>query len=371
MKSRVAIFILLHVFLSFIVWAEDSAELRIIAKDISLRRQQLSKDHAGTIAQLMEDANRISNLIEKGRLTPQEKVGAHYYRALAWSGINASYHSDGKKTDEPLARQTLAELDKVIAAGIEYPPLGATVSNALYTAGIVAKNYLRADALGYAYWRKCAALEHAGCMNIMADAMLTGKGNQKVDFRQAIEYHLKVFNTGTQYRCAGAYSARSIAGIQYFTGTPAPQGDELTWLKKAYELLDQLKSRDWDVRVCGKSDMLIDEFLYRLARGDRQEKLLDEASAQLEPDSNTSQAIIGFLSGLITPLGFSAAVTHAKTDPAKCAAYFDALWYEEVTRRHDLAGQYYQRIVDLGQSTCEVEILFARKFKFAPEAKAD
>jgi hypothetical protein len=371
MKSRVAIFILLPLFLSFIVWAEDSEELRIITRDISLRRQQYGNDHERTIAQLMDDANRISNLITKGRLTPQEKAGAHYYRALAWSGINALHHSDGKKTDEPLARQTLAELDKMIAAGIEYPALGATVSNALYTAGIVAKNYLRADALGYAYWRKCAALEHAGCMNIMADALLTGKGNQKVDFPQAIEYHLKVFNTGIQYRCAGAYSARSIAGIEYFTGTPAPQGDELTWLKKAYKLLDQLKSRDGDVRVCGKSDMLIDEFLYRLARGDRQEKLLDEASAVLEPDSNTSQAIIGYLSGQITPLGFSATVTHAKTEPAKCAAYFDALWYEEVTRRHDLARQHYQRMVDLGKSTCEVEILFARKFKFTPEAKAD
>jgi len=370
MKSRLALALLLS-FTTSLVWSQGSAELRSVAQDIYRISHNPGPDHSQTIGQLMVDAGRLTNLIDKGGLTAEQIAAAKFHRAAAWAHINSLNYSDGKKIDEPLARQTLAELDKWIAAGIEYPPLGATTREALYMAGSVAKVMLRSDALGYSYWQKCAALEHAGCMNIMADATLTGRGNQKVDFRQAIEYHLKVFNTGIQYRCAGAYSAKTIAGIEYFTGTPAPQGDELTWLKKAYDLLDQLKSRDGDLKVCGRSDMLIDEFLYRLARGDRQEKLLDEASGELEPDSNTTQAIIGFLSGLITPLGFSAAVTHAKTEPAKCGAYFDALWYEEMTGRHDLARQYYQRIVDLGKSTCDVEILFARKFKFTPEAKAD
>ncbi len=319
----------------------------------------------------MVDAGRMTNLIDKGDLTAEQIAAAKYHRAAAWAHINSLNYSDGKKIDEPLARQTLAELDKWIAAGVEYPPLGATIREALYMAGSVAKVLLRSDALGYAYWQKCAALEHAGCMNIMANARITGVGNQKVDFRQAIEYHLKVFNTGIQYRCAGAVSAQSVAGIEYFTGTPAPQGDELTWLQKAYGLLDQLKAREGDGKVCGRSDMMIDEFLYRLARGDRQEKLLDEASAQLEPDSGTTQALIGFLSGQITPSGFSATVAHAKTEGAKCEAYFDALWFEEVTKRHDLARKFYQSLIDMGTSTCDVEMVFARKFKFTPEAKAN
>ncbi len=371
MKSRLCLFILVFLFQPFIVWSQDYAELRVIARDIYNKRHDRGRDHERTITQLMEDANRLSNLIEKGGLTPQETAAANYYRASAWAQVNSLHYSDGKKIDERLARQTLAELDKMIAAGTEYPALGATIREALYTAGSVAKIQLHSDTLGYSYWQKCAALDHAGCMNIMANARLTGAGDQKIDFREAINYHLKVFDTGIQYRCAGALSAQGIAAIAYFTGTTAPQGDELAWLKKAYGLLDQLQSSVRDASVCGRSDMMIDEFLYRLARGDRQEKLLDEASAHLEPDSHTTQAIIGFLSGQITPNGFSVAVAQAKTEGAKCDAYFDALWYEELMKRHDLAHQYYQNLVDVGHSACDVELVFARKFKFDPQRKAE
>lgn len=364
MKSRLALVFFLLLFTTSFVWSQDSAELRSVAQDIYRISHKPGQDHSQIIGQLMVDAGRMTNLIDKGGLTAEQIAAAKYHRAAAWAHINSLNYQDGKKIDQPLARQTLAELDKWIAAGIEYPPLGATIREALYMAGSVAKVQLRSDAVGYSYWQKCAALDHAGCMNIMANARITGVGNQKVDFREAIEFHVKVFNTGIQYRCAGALSAQSIAAIAYFTGTTAPQGDELTWLQKSYALLDQLKSRDGDTKVCGRSDMMIDEFLYRLARGDRNENLLDEASALLEPNSNTSQAIIGFFSGQITPNGFSAAVAHAKTEPAKCTAYFDALWYEELTKRHDLARQYYKNIVDLGHSTCDVEMVFARKFKF-------
>jgi hypothetical protein len=370
MKSRLALVLLLS-FTTLLVWSQGSAELRSVAQDIYRISHKPVSDHSQIIGQLMVDAGRMTNLIDKGGLTPEQIAAAKFHRAAAWAHINSLNYHDGKKIDEQLARQTLAELDKWIAAGIEYPPLGATIREALYTAGSVAKIQLHSDTLGYSYWQKCAALDHAGCMNIMANARLTGIGNQKIDFREAINYHLKVFDTGIQYRCAGALSAQGIAAIAYFTGTTAPQGDELTWLKKAYGLLDQLQSRERDASVCGRSDMMIDEFLYRLARGDRQEKLLDEASAHVEPDSNTTQAIIGFLSGQITPNGFSVVVAQAKTEGAKCDAYFDALWYEELMKRHDLAHQYYQNLVDLGHSACDVELVFARKFKFEPQRKTE
>ena len=139
MKSRLCLFILVFLFQPFIVWSQDYAELRVIARDIYNKRHDRGRDHERTITQLMEDANRLSNLIEKGGLTPQETAAANYYRASAWAQVNSLHYSDGKKIDERLARQTLAELDKMIAAGTEYPALGATIREALYTAGSVAK----------------------------------------------------------------------------------------------------------------------------------------------------------------------------------------------------------------------------------------
>jgi len=361
---------LLLLFSSFIGWTQDSKELNNIALDIEQRRYQLSANREQTISELSALAKRISILIENGKLAPPEMAAAYYYRAIAWTQINSLHYLDGKRMDEALARQVLTDLDKLIAGGIEYPPLGVRTSEELYVAGSVAIMQLHSESLAFSYWRKCAALDHAGCLNIMANATLTGAGKQKVDFQEAINYHLKVFNTGTKYHCAGAYSAQSIASIGYFTGTATPQGDELFWIERALDLTDQMASEDKGQKPCVRSNMLIDEFLYRLARGDRQDALLYDASTQPELDPNSTQAVVGFISGQLTPRGFSSAVALAKNDVAKCSAYFSAIWYAELTNRHALARQYYQDMLNVHVPNCDIEILYARKFKFSPQAKS-
>jgi hypothetical protein len=363
---RLAIFFLILVSLSTsLIWAQDSVELRKLADGVIRARYGPGLDHMRTITELNKLAQQISALIEKSTLTPQENAAAYFYRGTARVQVMNLQYFEGKKIDEPLGLQALSDLDKVIADGIEYPQLGASTSEALYAAGSVAK-ILHSDSRAYSYWEKCAALDHAGCLNIMANARLTGDGHQKVDFHAAINYHLKVFNTGTRYHCAGAYSAQSIAAIGYFTGTATQQGDELDWIKRALDLADQLKAEDKKTEGCELSGMFIDEFLYRLARGDRQDALLDDASAKPTLDANATNAVVGLLSGRLTPNGFSSSMALAKTDLAKCSGYFRGLWYAELIKRHDLAQNYYQHILQRG---CATELLFARKFKRPSGAK--
>ena len=362
-----AIFLLILMSLSTLcAQAQDSVELRKLTDGVNRARYEPGADHAHTITKLNELAQQIGALLAEDTLTPQEKAGAYFFRGIARVQITNLQSLEGKKVDELLVRQALADLDKVIADGIEYPQLGVRISEALYAAGSAAaddRSFVRA----YAYWEKCAALDHAGCLNIMAEARLTGQGNQKVDFRAAIDYHLKVFNTGTRYHCAGAYSAQRIAAIAYFTGTATPQGDELDWIKKAVDLVDQLAAASNKAQGCELSGILIDEYLYQLARGERQDALLDSASGKPTLDANATNAVVGLLSGRLTPNGFSSAMGSVKTDLGKCSGYFRAMWYAEMAKRQDLAQNYYQQIQRM--PSCGTELLFVRKFKAPPGAR--
>lgn len=362
-----AIFALILMSLSTLcAQAQDSVELRKLTDAVNRARYEGGTNHAHTITELNELAQQISALIAKDTLTPKEKAAAYFFRGYARAYITNLQYLEGKKADELLIRQALSDLDQVIADGIEYPQLGARISEALYVAGSVAATD-RSFSRAYAYWEKCAALDHAGCLNIMAEARLTGQGNQKVDFRAAIDYHLEVFNTGTRYHCAGAYSAQRIAAIGYFTGTATPQGDEVYWIKKAVDLLDQLAAASNSAQGCELSGVLIDEFLYQLSRGDRQDALLDEASAKPTLDANSTNAVVGLLSGRLSQTGFSSAMALAKTDLLKCSGYFRGMWYAQIIKRQDLAQNYYQQL----QRTpnCGTELLFARKFKTPPGAR--
>ena len=153
MKSRLCLFILVFLFQPFIVWSQDYAELRVIARDIYNKRHERGRDHERTITQLMEDANRLSNLIEKGGLTPQETAAANYYRASAWAQVNSLHYSDGKKIDERLARQTLAELDKMIAAELNIRRWALPFARRFIRLARSPRSCLRSDAFGYSYWQ--------------------------------------------------------------------------------------------------------------------------------------------------------------------------------------------------------------------------
>jgi hypothetical protein len=105
----------------------------------------------------------------------------------------------------------------------DIPFRGVIVSNAEYMAGVIARNQVQSDSPEFTYISKCAEKGHAGCINIIASAHVTGRGGQQVDFIRALDLHNQVFDTATKFRCAGALSARSIASISVFHGRATPR----------------------------------------------------------------------------------------------------------------------------------------------------
>jgi len=224
---------------------QPSEEAPIAAVDLSTavqdvqRVQRKSERTKDEIPNLRQDVRVLNGVLGGRKLDASDALVAHYFRAVALTILNLTREHEGEAIDLPGARIARADLDKVISAKsvLTYVP-EVDKTNAEYWAGLVARNLLHDEPGGYSYWEKCASGGHAGCLNNLASARVTGAGGQKVDVQEALNLHTGVYNSGLRYHCAGAVSALAIAEINYFTGVRRPGDDELEWTQKADGLLD-------------------------------------------------------------------------------------------------------------------------------------
>jgi len=315
------------------------------------------------IPELKRDVHIFDMVLKGSKVNDVDAAVGHFYRAEGLRLINSAHEHEGEAFEPSAARGAIEDFDKVIALGSvsTYIP-AVNVANAEYLAGLVARNQVRSDSLAYKYWEKCAWQGHAGCMNVMASAKVTGDGGQKVDFNEALDLHTIVFNSGVRYRCAGALSALTIAEIVYFTGVRRPGDDELEWVNKSYALMDKLEAAEGNKNVCQRSGAEVAEFLLQLSRGQRKESILQDAAGRLSDESSTTRAVIQLFSGSANETEFEAAVQSSKSEGARCSAYFEAMWYSEIMKDTAAARRYHQHLSDIGKFHCGEELAFASKF---------
>jgi hypothetical protein len=156
----------------------------------------------------------------------------------------------------------------------------------------------------------------------------------------------------------------AIAEINYFTGVRRPGDDELEWTQKADGLLDQLESAENNRNACRRVEFEVEEFLFRLSRGHKDENVLQDAISRLDEDSAPTKAVIQFMSGAIDEAGFDAAMNASQSQGERCSAYFEAMWFAKLRSEDAMARRYYQKIVDIGKFHCAEELTYAAKFKF-------
>jgi hypothetical protein len=315
------------------------------------------------IPELKRDVRIFDSVLNGAKIDDVDAVVARFYRAEGLRLINFVHEHEGEAMESSAAKEAIQDFDKVIALGSvsTYIP-AVNVANAQYLAGSVARNQLRSESLAYRYWEKCAWQGHAGCLNVIASARLTGDGGQKVDLAEALDLHTMVFNSGVRYRCAGAQSALTIAKIIHFTGVRRPGDDELEWVNKAYGLMDKLEATDGNRNVCHRSEAEIEEFLLQLSRGQRKVSILQDAAARLDDQSPTTSAAIQLFLGYGSDTEFETAVQSSKSEGKRCSAYFDAMWYAEIMKDDAAALRYRQRLSDIGKLHCGEELVLASKF---------
>lgn len=329
------------------------------------RVQRKSEPGKDEIPNLKQDVRLLSAALSGRKVDESDAMVAHYYRAVALSMINMVHERSGEPMDVPGAHTARADLDKIIGAAkiFSYVP-EVNRTNAEFWAGLVARNQLHDEPAAYSYWEKCAREDHAGCMNIMASARITGSGGQKVDLNEALALNTSVYNTGIRFQCAGALSAMGVAEINYFTGVSRPGDEVLEWTRKADGLLDQVEALESDRNVCQRAEIEVEEFLFQLSQGHRDDNILQDALSRLDENSVATKVEIQFISGALDEAGFSSAVNSIKSQDEQCSAYFDAIWYSELRGEGAMARRFDQHLVDIGKLHCGQELVFAKKFKF-------
>jgi TM2 domain-containing membrane protein YozV len=342
----------------------DAIDLPTAVRDVQ-RAQRLPSLPESDIQYLKHDAG-VFDVMLKTPLNDREEISALYYRALAHTLINVAYQEAGKPMDPVVARAAIADFNKVIAQGNRGDPASVQigVANTQYWAGHVARNQLRDTALAYSYWKKCAAGGHVGCMTGEAFGRVTGEDGGKVDPQGALALYATAYESGIRYRCAAAFSGISMAEIDYFMGVHLPGGDPSQWIAKTNELLDQLQAQENDPGVCQRAEIEVEEFLFGLSTGERNNGLLQDAVERLGDNSKATRAVIQWMLDAIDQPAMESAINSSYPENFRCSAYFNALWYAKLEKQDAIARRDYQHLVDLGKFYCGEELVYARKYKF-------
>ncbi|MBQ4811498.1 hypothetical protein J8M20_09120 [Pseudoalteromonas luteoviolacea] len=183
--------------------------------------------------------NTLTELMETYQLSEKDLLLARAARALSIKKINFVRLHSGEKVDTSQAEQAIEDLDFVIRKDP-----GGDTKGLMYTAGHIAIHLLKHPVLAYKYWEKCAPLEHAGCMNIMASHRFTGENGLSIDINASILWHKRTYNTGTSYLCSGVFSASTLAEMAYHFPEVATGATWEQWLSRR----DQLNQKVEDIK---------------------------------------------------------------------------------------------------------------------------
>lgn len=302
-------------------------------------------------------AASLTRVMESGSLSEADRLVATYSRGKARYYVNLVRSRRGETIDLSLARQTLQDFDDTVAIGDRIGGFVPLVRDAEYLASSVALEWLKQEQLAFAYWNRCAERGHAGCASNVAYSLVTGDAGQPQDIPRALELHRHIFATGITFRCAGAFSALAIAEIVHFTQLRAADDDEVTWASRGIALLDELQSKEGTTNVCFRSQFLISEYLFRLARGEKRVELL-AGPLDLKSDP-PSQAIASYLLGRIDEATFASMVRSNRGPVTRCSMHFKAMWHAHINRDGILAQKHYEALLATGAVACRIELVYA------------
>lgn len=160
----------------------------------------------------------LNDVIADYELSQADQNLIRMVRGFSLKTINLKRLNSGKKVDIAQAEQAIDDFVYLSAQ------LGTV--DLFYAAGHVAMHLLSSPSMAYDYWLKCAEGGHGGCMNIVATHRFTGENGLPIDIDKAVYWHKRVYDSGINYVCAGAFSANMLRDIAFFylTSTQVTRG---------------------------------------------------------------------------------------------------------------------------------------------------
>lgn len=353
--------------------ANDQAALDQIRASLESAEAALRLGQNPNLPSIRRDIASLGSIIDNWRQNDLAILQqSRFLRASLGSILIAAARLNGQPTDIALARSALADFDNIIADGRNNPAWADWVANVRYLAGSLAYSSLSSPPLAYAYWAACAQGNHAGCLNIMADSHITGEGGQRLDPREAMSLHERVYNTGTSFICAGAFSALSIAQISHLYRVNSPGAGTLEWLRRSQVLLERLAAErvPGGAERCGPANFYITEFLIRLDRGEQRPDLLQRAaqraaSPEVSPDLRAIlEAAIHYMQGRADEQHVDAMARSTTLEGRQCTLRFQILWYAKSASRMSVAQRQFFALQRIGRPYCSRNLAFAARLGF-------
>jgi len=273
----------------------------------------------------------------------------------------ASMH--GGKVDRAMAQEALTNLDIVLARNQEIPDWKVSIANANYIAGDTVYAMDGVTDMTMRYWNACARMGHAGCVNNIANELLNKPAPSDDDIRNALGLHAGVVKTGIDHRCAGEYSAITMATLMHFTGIRLPGGDdEIKVLDTARDLYHAYEEESHTKDPCGGGRIGIDQYLMYVDRGEHHEVLLDEVARTTT--SRFWRLMAGYLQGKASDAEMIGLVE--KATGGACGLRYYLAW--RLAQNGDKQGALtqYKAMRALPPGDCRQETLMMRYYLKQP-----
>jgi hypothetical protein len=291
------------------------------------------------------------------------RLATLYYIAEIEADIVSEASIHGEKVDRAMAQEALTDLDIVLARNQDIPEWRVSVANANYIAGDTVYAMDGMTDLAKRYWNACAKMGHAGCVNNIANELLNKPTPSDDDIRNALGLHAGVVKTGIEHRCAGEYSALSMAMLMHFTGIRLPgSDDEIKLLDTARDLYHQYQEASHTKDPCGGGRIWIDQYLMYVDRGEHHEILLDEVARTTT--SSFFRLMAGYLGGKASDAQMIGLAD--KATGGACGLRFYLAWRLAQNGDRQGALAQYKAMRALPFDTCGQETMMMRYYLKQP-----
>ncbi len=291
-------------------------------------------------------------------------IATLYYIGEIESDLVGDAMLRGGKIDRAMAQEALTDLDIVLAHNEEIPQWNVSIANADYIAGDTAYAMDGFSELATRYWNACARLGHAGCVNNIATVLLNKPAPSDDDIRNALGLHAGVVKTGIEHRCAGQFSAITMATLEHFTGIHLPgSDDEIKVLDKARDLYRALQESAHVKNPCNGDRIGVDQYMMYADRGEHHEVLLSE----VERTTTLSlwKVIAGYLLGQASDTEMIALADKQQPNGA-CGLRYYMAWHMAQNGDGKGALAQYKAMRALPPDDCQFETLMMRYYLKQP-----
>jgi hypothetical protein len=330
---------------------------------------------SGRLSDVSPLYNQLAILKNSLAASEDDRIGfaTHYYIGDLEGIITSTAKLSGGKVDRALGQEALTNFDIVLAHGEDIPEWRVSLWNADYLAGNTAFALDGVTDLTMRYWNACAKMGHPGCVNNIASELLHKPAASDDDIRNAIGLHALVVKTGIQARCAGQFSAVTLAKLIHFTGIRRPGDDEIALLDTAQTLYHELQEATHAKDPCGGSRIDIDKYMMQLDRGEHHEILLDQVIRN--EAAPLWQLIATYLQGKVDDAKMDTAIAaNAQGGIAgqlnTCFLNFYVAWRATQDGNTALAQTHYQALTKLPVTACGDETLMMRRYLKMPAPAA-